>query len=64
MTYSDACHVPDRTPVRLADGRMGKVLVWFFAIQSLGIVLDDGSLRAVPCERLSVVEAGVLEERD
>jgi hypothetical protein len=61
MTYSEACTLADGTPIRLDDGRTGRVVVWHHATESIGVTIDGGGTRRLPCECLRYAADGVVE---
>ena len=59
MTFNECCALPNRTQVRLADGRVGVVAVTHKATATVEIQVGGTSV-TVPCADLSVGPAGAV----
>ncbi len=63
MTFDEALKLPNRTVVKLADGKTGRMAVWHKAKQAIGVeVPGEGLLREVVPARLRLEPDGTCVE--
>ena len=53
MTFDALCKLPNGTPVRLLDDRVGRMAVWHKVQKAVGVqVPGEGLLLTLPCDAL------------
>lgn len=63
MTFDEVCRLPNGTQVRLADGRMGRMVVWHKSQQAVGIMVPgEGLLRTLSAGQLRLLPDAACEE--
>lgn len=63
MTIDEACALKNRTPVQLASGAIGAIVVWHKATAVLGVAVPGQHvLYNVPCSQLTIDGAGRVVE--
>jgi hypothetical protein len=61
MTFEDAYALAGRMLVRLADGQIGRVVVFRLRTESVDVQLPSGRLRTVPSEALHLRDGYMVE---
>ena len=61
MTLEDAYSLASRVLVRLADGQIGRLVVFRLRTESVDVQLPGGQLRTLPSSRLQL-EGGFMVE--
>jgi hypothetical protein len=63
MTFDEVCRLPNGTPVRLADGRVGRMAAWHKSQQAVGVIVPgEGVLRTLSAEQLRLLPDDACEE--
>jgi hypothetical protein len=62
MLLEDAYSLASRVKVRLADGQLGRMVVFRLTTESVDVELPGGRLRNVPSTRLNLENGLVVEQ--
>ena len=61
MTFDAVCKLPNGTPVRLRDDRVGRMAIWHKGQQAVGVIVPgEGLLLTVPCDALDLLPDGTV----
>ncbi len=61
MTFEALCKLPNGTPVRLLNDRVGRMAVWHKGERAVGVLMPgDGLLLTVPCDALDLLPDGTV----